>query len=237
VPRGTAEDWKPYSKYLDVAAVDMYWVAYPPGVDSGTDNKEMSVVGDYAQMIRRAVDYKKPTMMTLQICWSGVGKPGRTLRYPTFFEQRYMSYQAIIDGARALLYFGGDLPRCLNTRDAAYGWNWNFFDRILRPVREELQADGPLIPALIAPASKMQISTSGDAAAATELTVREAGQYIYILAARREGSTVQTTFSGLPKGIKDGEVLFESPRHVSVADGAFTDWFGPHDVHVYRFQR
>ena len=100
---------------------------------------------------------------------------------------------------------------------------------------DELSPKGPLYPALIAPASKLHISSDGDKA--IEFTVREAGDYIYILAARREGSTVQVSYSGLPQGIEDGVVLFESPRHVKVADGKFTDWFGPHDVHVYRFRR
>ena len=34
-----------------------------------------------------------------------------------------------------------------------------------------------------------------------------------------------------------GSVVFEEPRTVEVADGSFVDWFGPFDVHVYRFSR
>jgi hypothetical protein len=67
--------------------------------------------------------------------------------------------------------------------------------------------------------------------------VREAGNYIYLLAAKREGDTVQVSFSGLSAGVTDGEVLFEQPRHVQVATGSFTDWFGPNEVHVYRFRK
>lgn len=234
-PRGTVADWKPYSRYFDVGAVDIYPISYPPGTHSGTANKDLSVVGDYTQMIRQSTDFRKPTMMILQICWSGVAKPGNTLRFPTFAEERYMTYQAIINGARGLVYFGGNVAAGLNTRDAAYGWNWTFYDDILQPVLDQLSANGPLYPALIAPASKLKIASDGDNA--MEYTVREAGEYVYILASRREGSTVQLTFSGLPPGIEDGEVLFESPRHVKVVDGKFTDWFGPHDVHIYRFRR
>ena len=29
-------------------------------------------------------------------------------------------------------------------------------------------------------------------------------------------------------------MLFESPRQVEIKKGAFTDWFGPFEVHVYR---
>ena len=69
-----------------------------------------------------------------------------------------------------------------------------------------------------------------------EYRAREAGGYLYIMAAKRQGSTVHVEFSGLPAGIQTGDVLFEAPRKVTVSDGEFTDWFAPHDVHVYRFK-
>lgn len=234
-PRGTVEEWKPYARYFDVGAVDIYPISYPPGTHSGIANKDISVVGDYAKRIRESTDYRKPAMMVLQICWSGVAKPGNTLRFPTFAQERYMTYQAIIDGARGLVYFGGNVAACLDTRDVAYGWNWHFFHHVLKPVLDQLSPDGPLYPALIAPASSLKVTSNGDAA--MEYTVRESGQYIYVLASRREGSTVQVTFSGLPAEVQEGDVLYESPRKVAVKDGSFTDWFAPHDVHVYRFRR
>lgn len=234
-PRGTVAEWKPYARYFDIGAVDIYPISYPPGTHSGIANKDISVVGDYAKRIRESTDYRKPTMMVLQICWSGVAKPGKTLRFPTFAQERYMTYQAIIDGARGLVYFGGNVPACLDTRDAAYGWNWHFYHHVLKPVLDQLRPDGPLYPALIAPASGLKITSNGDAA--MEYSVRESGQYIYLLASRREGPTVQVTFSGFPAEIQDGDVLFESPRQVSVKEGSFTDWFAPHDVHIYRFRR
>jgi hypothetical protein len=234
-PRGTAEDLEPYSKYFDVGAIDIYPVSYPPGAHSGTSNRSLSVVGDYTLEMRKAVDYKEPVMMTLQICWSGVAKPGKTLRFPTFPDERYMSYQAIIDGARALLYFGGTVPQCLNERDTALGWNWTFYDRVLHPVLDELSPQGPLYPALIAPDSKLAVKNNGGPA--LESLVREANNDIYLLAARREGETVQINFSGLPAGVTEGEVLFEAPRHVQLVNGSFTDWFGPDEVHVYRFRK
>lgn len=234
-PRGTVADWKPYSRFFDIGAVDIYPIAYPPGLHSGTDNKDLSVVGDYAMRIRESTDFHKPAMMVLQICWSGVAKPGATLRFPTFAQERYMTYQAIIDGARGLVYFGGTVSACLNERDAAYGWNWTFYDGVLRPVLDELRPEGPLYPALIAPNSTLHVSS--DAGATMDFAVREAGEYVYLLAARRDAATVQVTFSGLPDKLQEGDVLFESPRLVKVVDGKLTDWFGPHDVHVYRFRR
>jgi hypothetical protein len=234
-PRGEVADWKPYSQFFDIGAVDIYPIAYPPGLHSGTDNRELSVVGDYTKRIRESTDFRKPTMMVLQICWSGVAKPGATLRFPTFAEERYMTYEAIADGARGLVYFGGTVSACLNERDAAYGWNWNFYERVLRPVLDELRPDGPLYPALTAPNSKLHVTSNAEST--MDYAVREAGEYVYLLATRREGPTVQVTFSGLPPNLQEGDVLFESPRRITASNGSLTDWFGPHEVHVYRFRR
>lgn len=234
-PRGTAADLVPYVPFYDVGAIDIYAVSYPPGLHSAKPNKSLSVVGDYTMQIREANDDQhKGLMMTLQICFSGVTKPGRTLRFPTFPEERYMSYQAIIDGAHALLYFGGGVEQCLSEEDRSYGWNWRFYRRVLEPLLEEFRPESPLYPALIAPNSSMPVQVSGRG---VEFLVREAGPYIYLLAAKREGETAQFTFSGLPQGITDGEVLFEPPRHVKAQAGKLTDWFGPNEVHVYRFHR
>jgi hypothetical protein len=171
--------------------------------------------------------------MVLQIAWSGVVKPGKTLRFPTFPEERFMTYQAIINGARGVFYFGGNLAASLSDADKPYGWNWTFWRRVLRPVIEEIGSHSPLYPALVAPDSKLPVTCP---APGIEFLVREINDEVFVLACKREGETAQVTFSGLPKGPKMGDVMFESPRTVEVKDGKFTDWFGPFEVHVYRFK-
>src|SRR4029079_10468343 len=58
---------------------------------------------------------------------------------------------------------------------------------------------------------------------------------LYILACKREGATIQVTFTGLPSTVTTGDLLYESPRTVLAQGGQFTDWFGPFAVHAYRF--
>ncbi len=232
-PRGTLPQLKAYDPAYDVGAIDIYPVGYPPGMHSHLPNKNISVVGDYADWMRQITEGKKPFWMALQICWSGVVQPGKTLRFPTLPEERYMTYQSIIKGARGLVYFGGNVVKGLNERDAKLGWNWAFYYKVLEPVLAELRPDSPLYPALIAPDSKLPVRLEGEAG--VEFTVREAGGRIFILAAKREGDTIQVKFRGLPGGISAGDVLFEEPRTVAVSGGSFTDWFGPNEVHVYRF--
>jgi hypothetical protein len=78
---------------------------------------------------------------------------------------------------------------------------------------------------------------------------RRTPTHLYLIAVRASGSVTRVAFSGLPRTIRRGEVLFEHvqeplpppvnrrqvPRRVIVTDGSFSDWFAPHDAHVYRF--
>ena len=225
------------------------------------------MVGDFTRMMREVAG-ERPFWMTLQIAFSGTTKPGRTLRMPTYFEQRFMAYEAIINGARGLVYFGGGIPVTHNERDKPLGYNWTYWDRVMRPLLEEVGANSPIAPALVAPDSKLELTVApdnlpkrqpaikaeeqdgntpvakmfghdeaGTDVSAVELVVREAGDDLYLIACKREGPTVRVRFSGLPAECKSGSVIFEEPRTVEATDGSFADWFGPFDVHVYRFSR
>jgi hypothetical protein len=233
-PRGTIESLKRYNPISDITGLDIYPIGYPPGAHSQfvKTNSEISMVGDYTRWMTEVAERKKPVWMTLQIAWSGVIKEGKTLRFPTFPEERFMTYQAIINGARGLTYFGGGLPKSLSNADWKLGWNWRFWNRVLRPVIEEIGTKSQLYPALVAPESKLPISVTGQG---IEFCVRQVGSDIFLLACKREGPTVTAEFSGLPKTASRGNVLFEEPRTIEVKSGKFTDWFAPFEVHVYRF--
>jgi hypothetical protein len=234
-PKFTADVIAPYMPGCDVTGEDIFPIGYPPGKHSDLPNKELSVVADETDKIMKAAG-GKPVWITLQIAWSGVSRPGtNTLRYPTFFEERYMTYAAIIHGARGINYFGGSIVVDMNARDAQLGWNWTFWERVLKPVVQEIGEKSPMNPALLVPNSKLPIKLEG--AKDVDFCVREAGNDLFILAAKREGETSQVTFSGLPAPDGTSELLFESPRKVTVKAGSFTDWFAPHEVHVYRFPR
>lgn len=230
---GTAPELAKYDPYLDITGMDVFPVGYPPHVIRWA-NTEISAVGDFTKTIVDAAG-GKPVWMSLQIADSGTTKPGKTLRFPTFEQERFMTYEAIIDGARGVNYFGGAIDVSLNPRDKKLGYNWTFWDRVLKPLLAQINEQSPLHDALLAPVSKLPIKVSG--AEDIEFTTREVGNDIYILACKRQGDTVNVTFSGLPATQETGDVLYEEPRLVHVKAGSFTDWFGPFDVHVYRFKR
>ena len=99
-PKFTADVIAPYMPGCDITGEDIFPIGFPMGKHSDLPNKELSVVADETDKIMLAA-HGKPVWMTLQIAWSGVSRPGRnTLRYPSFPEQRYMSYAAVIHGAQ-----------------------------------------------------------------------------------------------------------------------------------------
>jgi hypothetical protein len=254
-PLGPVASLVPYRPAFDITGADIYPVAYPPGRHSDLPNKDISVVGDVTKKMVQAAG-AKPIWMTLQIAWSGITSnqqnPNRVPRFPTLQEERFMAYQAIVDGARGLVFFGGQLTQVMRPRDAEFGWNWTFWELVLRPLLVELTSPS-VLPALIGPVAQAAVTAS---AADVELTARRSGNFLYVIAVRRGGTTSRVTFSGLPPKqggapLTVGQVMFEyvqdplpppiQPdkqqfRYVQVQNGSFKDWFGPHDVHVYRFR-
>jgi hypothetical protein len=254
-PRSPPADLIPYRPAFDVTGVDIYPVSYPPQVHSDLANKDINVVGQLARRMDQAAG-AKPFWMTLQIAFSGniptKKEPGIVPRFPSLTQERFMAYEAIVNGARGLIFFGGHLTAVMTPGDAASGWNWTFWRRVLRPVVSEL-ASSDLHPALVAPTVSPGVTTQPKNTD-IELVTRRTATHLYVIAVRTGGATSQVSFAGLPHkhdgtALTKGEVLFEyvqQPlppptggkqvlRPVSVANSGFHDWFAPHDAHVYRF--
>ena len=254
-PRSPIADLIPYRPSFDITGVDIYPVSYPPGLHSDIPNRDINIVGDLARKMRQAAG-TKPFWMTLQIAWSGViptqDKPATVPRFPSLHQERFMAYEAIVNGARGLIFFGGHLTSVMRPEDAASGWNWSFWRRVLRPVVSELASD-EVNPALVAPSVSPGVTTR-PSNPEIELVTRRTATHLYVIAVRIAGTISQIEFAGLPRkldgsALTRGEVLAEYvqeplppavglrqiPRRVSVTGGAFKDWFAPYDAHVYRF--
>ena len=252
-PRGPVSQLAGYRPCFDITGVDIFPVSYPPGLHSDNGNADISVVGDMTDKMKEASG-GKPVWMTLQIAWSGAAPskdaPGAIPRFPSLPQERFMAYQAIVHGARGLVFFGGHMTEVCTPDDAAAGWNWTFWRQVLRPVIHELSSS-ELQPALLAPDSKVPVRVNTHTSGVTdvELVVRRAAGFLYVIAVRRGGSPALVDFVGLPP-VSKGEVLFEYvqrplppprrpgkqvPRPVKLAAGGFRDWFSAHDAHVYRF--
>ena len=254
-PLGPVADLLPYRPAFDITGADVYPISYGHPHAADMPNRDISVVGDVARKMVNAAG-GKPVWMTLQIAWSGVlpthDDPDRVPRFPSLADLGFMAYQAIVNGARGLAFFGGQYTQVMRPRDALTGWNWTFWQLVLRPLLEELNS--PTVqPALLATPAQHAVTSS---ATDVEVATRKTANTLYVIAVRRSATKIdQVHFSGLPhknngNPLVAGDVAFEyaqdppSPpvqtdrqrfRLVKVANVGFTDWLGPHDARVYRF--
>jgi hypothetical protein len=226
-PRGTAADLAAYSSVTDVHGVDVYPVSLV------NPSPDLSRVGKWTAQLA-SITPLGPVWTTIQICDSGsVDRSTGNYVVPTFQQERYMAYDAIVNGAKALTFYGGNNPGCFSGSDAGYGWNWSFWQSVLEPIVQQLSASSPIAPALVNPARAAQVTTRGSR---TETLVREGTSVddLWLIAARNGAPTRTVTFSGLPHWVHRGGVYTEN-RTVTASAGSFRDRFSQWDVHVYHF--
>ena len=225
--RGSAAELAPYSSVTDVHSVDVY------PVKLRRVDPDLGAVGRWTRTLV-GVTPSRSVLTTLQICHSGSwdrasGSGAYVL--PTAVQARYMAYEAILNGARGLVYFGGQLPGCMAPADVPYGWNWTHWRDVLRPLVRELGPRGRLHAALVSPGAGIAVRASDPG---TRVTARRVGREVWVLAARRGRGTVDVRLRGLPRTVRSGWVYREG-RKIRVRRGVLTDSFGRWGVHVYRF--
>jgi hypothetical protein len=224
-PRGTAAQLQPYTAVTDIHGVDVY----PVTLQNPSPN--LHDVGVWTSTVA-SVTPSQAVWTTLQVCASGSYDASGHYVLPTFAQERYMAYDAIVNGARSLAFYGGNIAGCWNASDRQLGWNWTFWSNALKPLIAELNASSPLAPALVDPASNRVLTTSDSS---TQAISRSGdGSDLWVIATRSGPGSVPVTIGGLPSGVSSGSVYTED-RAVSVASGAFTDDFPQWGVHVYHF--
>jgi hypothetical protein len=222
-PRGTSTDLAPYSAVTDVHGVDIY------PVTAANPTPDLHQVGTWTSTMA-GITPNHSVWTTLQICASGSTGPNGTFVLPTRTQERFMIYDAIINGARSLAFYGGNNPDCWSGTDSQYQWSWSFWNSTLRNLVGEVSSISPLAPALVDPGSTTVLSTNDPA---SEVISRAGGAGdLWVIAAHAAATSGSVTISGLPSGVTTADVYTEG-RTVGVVGGALTDTFGPWDVHVY----
>ena len=149
-------DLSPYNTVTDTHGTNVYPVYQ---VLQGREPK-LHMVGRWMAALRRATGRDAVTM-TLQICFAGSqNRDTGEFVMPTKRQERYMIYDAIVNGARGLVFFGGEQGRCQGSRDRALGWNWTFWRTALRDLVAEIGALSPIHAALLRPETTVQLRTS-----------------------------------------------------------------------------
>jgi len=213
-PRGTAADLAPYSAFTDIHGAD----PYPVRLRTQTRGHDLRMVGQWTRFMR-GITPSRAVVMTLGICHSGARSPDlSTFILPTRHELRFQVYDAIMNGARGLNFFGSHM--CLSPADAELGWNWTAWYTALRPVLTEIAPGAPLHDALIRPGTGAGLRVRGYAAAV--VSRRTATDLWVIVANRARGDGKRIVrVSGLPKTVRRAKI-YGRPRHLEVRDGAVT---------------
>ena len=110
-PRNTHEQLRLFSKPADIIGCDIY-----PGYKGVHGHNElhcyrMSSVGAYTDLMQKAAP-GKPVWMVLQaFSWQPLGKNANPekldpKRFPTYKHSRFMAWDAILHGAKGILYWG-----------------------------------------------------------------------------------------------------------------------------------
>jgi hypothetical protein len=225
-PRGGGSDLAPYDAVTDVHGVDVYPVTL------GDASPDLHQVGVWTSTIA-AVSPGLPVWTTLEVCASGSSDGAGSFVLPTLQQERYMVYDAIVNGASALAFYGGNNRGCWNASDAGYGWNWTFWSDVLKPLLAEIGARSELAPALVRPGTTTAVTTDDPT---TEAIARQGATVddLWVIAARSGPGTQTVTLGGLPSWAAGGTVYTEN-RSVTAAGGSFADTFDQWDVHVYHF--
>ena len=116
-----------YNAGTDIVAVDIYPVnpgvtglddvVHPDGLQGDLNNPYVSQVGEYVRKMRRVAGPNRPVFCVQQaFAWEQLKHPSQRRRakvlYPTYEEVRFMAYQAIIESATGILYWGSHtLPK------------------------------------------------------------------------------------------------------------------------------
>jgi hypothetical protein len=226
-PRGGILRLSPYSAVTDVHGINRYPIAI------GDADPELRDVGLWTNMLGWATR-NRAVWTTLQICWTWSYDAVGNFALPTREQERFMIYAAIINGARALAFYGGNNPKCWGPFDAVGGWNWSFWSGVLEPLVREIGAASPLAPALVQPRSTRALATSDPMTQA--ISRRGRNGELWVIAARSGEEREEVAITGLPSWATRADVYTEG-RSVRAAKGTLTDSFGRWTVHVYRFQR
>jgi len=224
----TVADLLPYAALVEGQGVDHYPVAY------GVADPNLHRVGRWVRLVRRATP-SRMVLAVVQICFSGSDDPARSGAFvvPTRRPERFMAYDAILNGARGVFFFGGHAARCHRGVDAAAGWNWTFWRRVLARLVRELGPGRGLNAALARPGTG--VGLSADDARVQVATRRVGARTIWVIAAYRGRERAVVRFARLPPGYTRA-VVYTEERHVRARDGVFTDTFRRWGVHFYRFR-
>ncbi len=200
----------------------------------GVRQPKLGYVGLWTAAIGRATATKAITT-TLQICFAGSDDRNGSGAFvlPTARQERFMIYDAIVNGARGLFFYGGQLSRCQHERDRELGWNWAFWERTLARLVGEIRSGRPLHRVLVRPETSRGLRTNNKY---TRAIRRTAPRELWVIATHRRAAKATVTVRGLPSWARVGRT-YPGGKKVRATKGHVRLSFPAWGVRVVRFVR
>ncbi len=200
-PRNGHDALRHYNRAVDMAGCDIYPVPFhPPSGHSDLVDQHLSSVGVYTRRMAAAAPGKSVAMILQGFCWLDIegDHEGGDIR-PTFRQTRFMAYDALMNGAAAVIWWGtAYIPKESDL--------WRDILATARELRalEPAWIATPIRGALRSRAEEIPGSHDGDG---PTLRLSRVGEDYVLIAsnATRHGFAFQV--EGLP-GILDGDITF-----------------------------
>jgi predicted methyltransferase len=208
-----------YVDHIDITGCDIYPVK--------ADSQDVAVVGDATERWKKVGRNVKPVWMVLQaFSWSELGEyyGHKTVVYPTFAESRFIAYDAIVHGARGILYWGSHYLKSSEFRQSLYA------------LTSELAALQPFLVAGEYPHAQLTLVElePDPSARGVRISVRRAGrEWIVILVNEDDRSHLGVEITGLEEMNGRALQLLYGSEQTTVERGEFITRIKPLEVKVF----
>jgi hypothetical protein len=188
-----------------------------PSTHSSLEDKGLTAVGKYTDMMSQAVNRRKPIMMFLQ---GGYNPDANRCPYQTYEETRFITFDSMLNHGNFIYYYGQQD----NKKGGVHVEIPEVYDLVFKVSRELHSLSGLFSSGKILDDAK---------ADATEIRCRvlECSGGKYLIAMNTSGKAVSSIISGK---FKESELtVFPDGRKVKLTDGGFKQDFKPYEVFVY----
>ncbi|MDD5678800.1 MAG: hypothetical protein PHW60_12560 [Kiritimatiellae bacterium] len=212
-PRGERTELGEFARPCDIWGADIYPVPVPNS-HSELEDKGLTAVGKYTTRMRASVHGRKPVWMILQgFAWETLSKRKGTT-YPDFLQSRFMAFDAIVNGANAITYYGMTFIDTLS-----------FYD-VLFDITGRLRELSGVLVLPEAPENSVKVDDAN-----IRFSARQADGIYYVIAVNESDQARDISFK-LNFEAKYINVVFEN-RKIECRPGIISDRFSPYDVHIY----
>ena len=216
-PRNQLKQLAAFAKAADIVGCDIYPAPHYRTGHTDLVNRGLSSTGAYTDIMQASAP-GKPVWMVLQGCgwvdigWSRIEDGEEVNRRPNARESRFMAYDAVVHGARGILYWGTTRVE----KDS------EFWRELLALIRE--LAD--LQPVLSAPDAIMDLTvdyeeTMASLDKAAVILPKQVGDQVWLIVVNENDWPVTCTVSGFAGAASSYEDTETGDRY-SVTDGSLT---------------